>query len=645
LLRNYLQRGRRNTLSFRTNRSRTAPNQRGNRVAPRFTVRGHHVRLGAAVALATAGVLAGCITTASSADTVSIAHTAAQPHVSFTASPSPAYAGDAADPDLLYSGGTYYAFTTGTPLGNHIQALTSGSPASGWQPYTGGNGSSALPSPPAWETTNTQTSPGVFFYGGHWVMFYDASANGAPADSGHSCISVATATTLNPPVFTDNSAAGLYCGTPGVGVLDPSPFVDPATGTAYLLWKSNDGSSAAPSQIWSDQLSADGTSLVGTARVLLTVDQPALPWETTTDDPQMVFASGTYNLLFSAGDFTTASYNEALTTCSGPLGPCGQPAAPFLTTYGSAYGPGGGSLFQDASGAWWLGYAAWSMPCTSYSCGAVRQMYTAPIDLSNGLSVPCNPPTSTPTGYRFVASDGGVFTYGNQPFCGSTGSIFLNQPVVGIANTADAGGYWTVARDGGIFSFGDATFYGSTGSIHLNQPIVGMAATPSGHGYWLVASDGGIFSYGDATFYGSAGSIHLNQPIVGMAATPSGHGYWLVASDGGIFSYGDATFYGSTGSLHLNRPIVGMAATPSGHGYWLVASDGGIFSYGDATFYGSTGSIRLNQPIVGMAATSSGHGYWLVASDGGIFSYGDSTFYGSTGSIHLNKPIVGMSGP
>ena len=436
-------------MSFRTNRFHTAPNQRRNRVASRFTVRGHHVRLGAAVALATAGVLAGCITTASSADTVGTAHTAAQPHVSFTASPSPAYAGDAADPDLLYSGGTYYAFTTGTPLGNHIQALTSGTPASGWQPYTGGNGSSALPSPPAWETTNTQTSPGVFFYGGHWVMFYDASANGAPADSGHSCISVATATTLNPPVFTDNSAAGLYCGTPGVGVLDPSPFVDPATGTAYLLWKSNDGSSAAPSQIWSDQLSADGTSLVGTARVLLTVDQPALPWETTTDDPQMVFASGTYNLLFSAGDFTTASYNEALTTCSGPLGPCGQPAAPFLTTYGSAYGPGGGSLFQDASGAWWLGYAAWSMPCTSYSCGAVRQLYTAPIDLSNGLSVPCNPPTSTPTGYRFVASDGGVFTYGNQPFCGSTGSIFLNQPVVGIANTADAGGYWTVARDGG----------------------------------------------------------------------------------------------------------------------------------------------------------------------------------------------------
>ena len=568
-------------------------------------------------------------------------------HISFTPSSSPAYAGDAGDPDVLYSGGTYYAFTTGTPAGNFIQALTdtTGSPSSGWQPYTGGSGSSALPNPPSWETVNTQTSPGVFFYGGHWVMFYDASVNPNPEDSGHSCLSVATAGTLSPPVFSDTSSGPLYCGTPGVGVLDPSPFVDPATGAAYLLWKSNDGGgSQAASQIWSAQLSASGTSIIGPPTVLLTVDQPALPWETTTDDPQMSFAGGSYNLLFSGGDFTNSTYNEALTTCSGPLGPCSQPTAPFLTTYGTAYGPGGGALFQDAHGNWWLGYAAWSMPCTSYSCGAVRQLYTAPIDLSNGLSVPCSPPSGAPTGYRFTASDGGIFTYGNQPFCGSTGGIHINQPVVGIASTSDDGGYWTVARDGGLFSFGDAGFYGSAGSIHLNQPIVGMAATPNGGGYWLVASDGGIFSYGDAKFFGSTGAIHLNKPIVGMASTPDGGGYWLVASDGGIFSYGDAKFFGSTGSIHLNQPIVGMAATSSGSGYWLVASDGGIFNYGDAAFYGSTGSIHLNKPIVGMSATSSGGGYWLVASDGGIFSYGDAQFYGSTGSIHLNAPIVGMSG-
>ena len=135
-----------------------------------------------------------------------------------------------------------------------------------------------------------------------------------------------------------------------------------------------------------------------------------------------------------------------------------------------------------------------------------------------------------------------------------------------MAATPDGGGYWLVASDGGIFSFGDAKFYGSTGAIHLNRPVVGMAATPDGAGYWLVASDGGIFSFGDAKFYGSTGG-HPPEPAGGRhGGHPRRHGYWLVASDGGIFNFGDAKFYGSTGAIHLNQPVVGMAATSSGSG-------------------------------------------------------------------------------
>ena len=247
-------------------------------------------------------------------------------------------------------------------------------------------------------------------------------------------------------------------------------------------------------------------------------------------------------------------------------------------------------------------------------------------------------------GYRFVASDGGVFDFGEATFFGSMGGIPLVRPVVGMAATPSSNGYWLVAADGGLFSFGDARFFGSMGGKPLNRPIVGMAATTDGGGYWLVASDGGIFSFGDANFHGSTGSMHLNRPIVGMAATTDGGGYWLVASDGGIFSFGDANFHGSTGALRLNSPIVGMATSAGGNGYWLVAADGGIFTFGNANFWGSMGASRLNQPIVGMAATRNGNGYWLAAADGGIFSFGDANFYGSTGNIRLNKPIVGMSG-
>ncbi len=258
------------------------------------------------------------------------------------------------------------------------------------------------------------------------------------------------------------------------------------------------------------------------------------------------------------------------------------------------------------------------------------------------VEVPCNAPSGAPNGYILSASDGGIFNYGNIPFCGSTGSIHLNKPVVGAALTKDRGGYWEVASDGGMFSFGNAGFYGSMGGIPLNAAIVGMAATPDSRGYWEVASDGGIFSFGDANFYGSTGSLHLNKPIVGMAVTPSGGGYWLVAADGGIFAYGDAGFSGSMGGHPLNAAIVGMAPDPATGGYWEVASDGGIFSFG-APFYGSTGGIHLNAPITGMEVAPSGSGYRFVATDGGVFCY-DAPFFGSVGGQPLNKPVVAIAG-
>lgn len=121
----------------------------------------------------------------------------------------------------------------------------------------------------------------------------------------------------------------------------------------------------------------------------------------------------------------------------------------------------------------------------------------------------------------------------------------LNQPIVGIVSTPKGDGYWEVASDGGVFAYGDASFFGSMGGQTLNKPVVGMAATPNSRGYWLVASDGGVFSFGEAKFYGSMGAKPLNSPVTGIAAHPSGNGYWLVGQDGGIFAFGAAGFHGT----------------------------------------------------------------------------------------------------
>ncbi len=223
--------------------------------------------------------------------------------------------------------------------------------------------------------------------------------------------------------------------------------------------------------------------------------------------------------------------------------------------------------------------------------------------------------TATNTGK--VTAKAGAPSYGQL-------NITPNLPVVGMTGTPSGGGYWLVASDGGIFAFGDAAFYGSTGGIPLNRPIVGMASSPTGRGYWLVASDGGIFAYGDAAFYGSTGAFRLNQPIVGMSASPTGRGYWLVASDGGIFAFGDAAFFGSTGAFRLVSPITGISRSTTGRGYRLVAADGGIFSFGDAPFFGSLGGAVLSQPVVAMASTPSGRGYWLVKSDNTTANFGDA---------------------
>ena len=202
-------------------------------------------------------------------------------------------------------------------------------------------------------------------------------------------------------------------------------------------------------------------------------------------------------------------------------------------------------------------------------------------------------------------------------------------------------GYRFVASDGGIFNYGSgAPFLGSMGGTPLNKPVVGMAVMPAGDGYYLVASDGGIFNFGSAQFYGSTGSIHLNKPIVGMAVTTDGGGLLarrlrrrhlqlrrrpVLRVDGqhppqqahrrhgrdprrqGLLARGLRRRHLQLRRRHLlaARPAPSCSTSPwsawprrSSGGYYLVATDGGIFTYpttGGPPFYGSTGSHRAQQ--------------------------------------------------
>jgi len=215
----------------------------------------------------------------------------------------------------------------------------------------------------------------------------------------------------------------------------------------------------------------------------------------------------------------------------------------------------------------------------------------------------------------------------------------LNAPVVGMTATSDGKGYWLVAGDGGIFTFGDSQFYGSTGAIRLNKPVIGMAATPDGRGYWLLASDGGIFSFGDAQFYGSAGGLGLRHPAVGMAVTPDGHGYWLVTTAGQVFAYGDAGRYGDALSgPPLAGPTVGIAATSDGAGYWLATSTGRVLGFGDA-------SLGVASPATTTSAATTSAATTSAATTSATTITTAPTAASVTTSAPVDAPVVAVAAP
>jgi peptidoglycan DL-endopeptidase CwlO len=55
-----------------------------------------------------------------------------------------------------------------------------------------------------------------------------------------------------------------------------------------------------------------------------------------------------------------------------------------------------------------------------------------------------------------------------------------------------------VASDGGIFTFGDAAFYGSTASAPSPDPAEKVVPTTTGDGYWIEDQNGTMSPFGDA---------------------------------------------------------------------------------------------------------------------------------------------------
>ena len=261
----------------------------------------------------------------------------------------------------------------------------------------------------------------------------------------------------------------------------------------------------------------------------------------------------------------------------------------------------------------------------------------------------------TDHGYWLVGADGGIFSFGSAQFHGSTGSLKLQRPVVGITPTSDRQGYWLEGSDGGVFAFGDAGFHGSLPGLgfapagsagsapKLNAPIVGMVPSTDGGGYFMVSSDGGVFAFGDAHFEGSCPGIGGCQgSAVAVLPDASGQGYWIVTNNGNVYSFGDAPYLGAPGIQ--GSPVTSAVRTPDGGGYWILLADGTVYNYGDANYLGGASGLGGINPAAAIYATADGGGYWLVSANGTVDSYGDAPNDGGMAASHLNAPIAAATG-
>ena len=281
------------------------------------------------------------------------------------------YPFDFPDPDVVHVGGAYLAYATNSVAGN-IQIIES-TDLVHWSVV--GN---ALPSLPAWATPDATWAPAVLQVGTTFDLYYTAKVAGP--GGGEECISVATAEEPQGP-FTDDSAAPLECQPSLGGSIDPSPFVD-SDGSLYLEWKSV-GAGGEPATIWSEQLDAAGTGFAPAPSAapapLIVADQP---WEAgVVEAPDLVVSGGRYFLFYSGNNWDSADYGIGVATCTGPLGPCVKPMSqPILASGAGLQGPGGESVFTDASGATWIAFDAYVPGAVGYPNS--RDLYLRRLDLT-----------------------------------------------------------------------------------------------------------------------------------------------------------------------------------------------------------------------------------------------------------------------
>lgn len=323
--------------------------------------------------------------------------------------------GEFADPHIVRVGATYYAYSSGAG-GRYLGVLTSPDLvhwtihkrwSTSQPPWMGGPDPRHDPSIPAeirassqsagdiWNLNDALVLPaawglrvpfsaweqrsywavGVTRIGTRWYAYAGVQISARFGDGtvdpdgfGRYCLTVASATSPLGPFRDITGRHPLYCDIDPGGSIDPSPYVDSATGHRWLTWKASGrrggpGVAGYPSSLKTVRLDSTG-HMSGPVHTLLTTNEGS--WEgTTIENPSMVNWHSHWYLFYSANSFLAdraghSPYATGYALCSGPAGPCRRISArPLMASTARESGPGGAIAIVDLSGKLRLAYASY----------------------------------------------------------------------------------------------------------------------------------------------------------------------------------------------------------------------------------------------------------------------------------------------
>jgi hypothetical protein len=409
--------------------------------------------------------------------------------------------------------------------------------------------------------------------------------------------------TVTPPSGISVNTAGLTCTTVGTSTaLAPTL----AAGSYTLAASSCSGATLSGTNASNFTIvytSASNDFTVNPAHLTVTASSPTMTVGGAVPTVTAIYSG--FENQDSASSLTTQPTCSTTATTSSTVAGSPYPSScsgAVDPNYTISYVNGSVSVIATSHGYWLVG-----------SDGGIFTFGSAKFWGSTGNLVLQRPvvgmtPSRDQNGYWLVASDGGVFTFGDLNFYGSIPGIGLHPagsglpnslaaPVVGIVPTADGGGYFMVASDGGVFSFGDARFEGSCPGIGgCSGPAVAVMPDASGNGYWLVTQTGHVYSFGDARNFGQPGP--QSAPVTSAVRTPDGNGYYILTANGSVLGYGDATSRGGPSGVGGLNPATAIYTDSDGGGYWVASAQGGVYTYGDAPNDGSMAGVRLNGPVI-----------------------------------------------